>query len=975
MANFRAKARAVDLLGKGQIADLPTAISELWKNGLDAYADELEIYLYLEGYKDVKKPLFVLKDDGNGMSREDITEKWLILGTEGKDKINQPPPPPGKEPRVMLGQKGIGRLSVAYLGNVMLMVTKTLNNDLQALLLDWRIFELHNLFLEDIILPVKSVKVIENFRTVFNELREEFLNNFPRKENLFGLELDTTNRDEETQLKLKRDIYQEISQTALPSFFEKEILQPIITQKKGTCFVVFNPIDQIKEISDKKFNTDKGNSGDEIKSNLIGFYNSFNISEKLDQAPPIKTKFEIIDSEGRRDIIDKNDFFSAEDFETGHSDHLIEGHFDEYGQFKGIIRIHKQELQQYSFSTNRPPQQKTPYGAFDIKVGYTQGKGGSSLLEPDAFNKIDAKLVAYGGIYIYRDGFRVLPYGRANADFLQLEEIRNRRLGTGFFSYRRMFGYIGITREKNTGLKDKAGREGFIANIAYRQFKEDLQAFFKHLATIFFGDKAQTDYKKEQEAPIKAQKEQEKQTKENEKKARQRAREESQKFEKEMPLKLDELQQIRLQFDSIKIQLTQTITSSKASHQDIEVLQRQLQSCKKQLLKLLPQEPTTFTLQKKHRKILVNYELTYTQTVEYMVIDENLQTAIQAKYNEHELLQSFDNQYQQYRNSLVDDVSNATQHLKNINLQWKTILDNEKQTVLNDFAKQYQLLKPANVFEVSAQTKALEQFYSAVQIKLNNRLNAFIQHLSRVNLDIDEDLLSLHYKQLAEKASDFVELAQLGIAVEIIDHQYNALYSQMANSFKRLSQYISNNPDAQSEYAVLSHAFEHLEGNYKLLSPLYRTQGRARSNISGKSLFNYVALFFEKDLRNAKIKLESTPAFDKHTVFSYTSIFYAVLVNVVNNAIYWLESSADRRILLDCVEDKMLIMNSGQPIEDYLLENIFELFFTERPNGRGIGLYLARTSLREKGFDIYATNNPVYNRLNGACFIIEPYKP
>ena len=31
---FRTKARAVDLLGKGQIADLPTAITELWKNGI-----------------------------------------------------------------------------------------------------------------------------------------------------------------------------------------------------------------------------------------------------------------------------------------------------------------------------------------------------------------------------------------------------------------------------------------------------------------------------------------------------------------------------------------------------------------------------------------------------------------------------------------------------------------------------------------------------------------------------------------------------------------------------------------------------------------------------------------------------------------------------------------------------------------------------------------------------------------------------
>ena len=50
MAQFRTKARAVDLLGKGQIADLPTAISELWKNGYDAYARNLNCDLYLRGY-------------------------------------------------------------------------------------------------------------------------------------------------------------------------------------------------------------------------------------------------------------------------------------------------------------------------------------------------------------------------------------------------------------------------------------------------------------------------------------------------------------------------------------------------------------------------------------------------------------------------------------------------------------------------------------------------------------------------------------------------------------------------------------------------------------------------------------------------------------------------------------------------------------------------------------------------------------
>ena len=86
MAQFRAKARAIDLLGKGQIADLPTAITELWKNGYDAYGDSLEAHLYFPGYKDTKQPFLVISDDGIGMSEEDIKEKWIVLGTDSKTR-------------------------------------------------------------------------------------------------------------------------------------------------------------------------------------------------------------------------------------------------------------------------------------------------------------------------------------------------------------------------------------------------------------------------------------------------------------------------------------------------------------------------------------------------------------------------------------------------------------------------------------------------------------------------------------------------------------------------------------------------------------------------------------------------------------------------------------------------------------------------------------------------------------------------
>ncbi|MEI6846997.1 MAG: hypothetical protein WCK32_03015 [Chlorobiaceae bacterium] len=35
---FKTRARTIDHLGREQIADCPTAISELWKNAYDAYA-------------------------------------------------------------------------------------------------------------------------------------------------------------------------------------------------------------------------------------------------------------------------------------------------------------------------------------------------------------------------------------------------------------------------------------------------------------------------------------------------------------------------------------------------------------------------------------------------------------------------------------------------------------------------------------------------------------------------------------------------------------------------------------------------------------------------------------------------------------------------------------------------------------------------------------------------------------------------
>ena len=76
---FKTRARTVDHLGREQIADCPTAISELWKNAYDAYAREVALHIY---NGDV--PIASLVDDGHGMNRHEFEEKWLVIGTESK---------------------------------------------------------------------------------------------------------------------------------------------------------------------------------------------------------------------------------------------------------------------------------------------------------------------------------------------------------------------------------------------------------------------------------------------------------------------------------------------------------------------------------------------------------------------------------------------------------------------------------------------------------------------------------------------------------------------------------------------------------------------------------------------------------------------------------------------------------------------------------------------------------------------------
>jgi len=156
MSSFKTRARTVEMLGRQQIAGIPTAISEVFKNAHDAYADRVEADFL------PRDQLLVIRDDGFGMTLDDFEQRWLTLGTDSKvlGGIGYPVSPIGKEPRVMLGEKGIGRLAVAIIGPQVLILSRAKREgqlgNLIAAFINWSAFDLPGINLDEVEVPVRT---------------------------------------------------------------------------------------------------------------------------------------------------------------------------------------------------------------------------------------------------------------------------------------------------------------------------------------------------------------------------------------------------------------------------------------------------------------------------------------------------------------------------------------------------------------------------------------------------------------------------------------------------------------------------------------------------------------------------------------------------------------------------------------------------------------------------------------------------
>lgn len=981
MANsvsFRTRARTIDHLGREQIADCPTAVSELWKNAYDAYAKKVALHIY-----DGEVPIAAVVDDGHGMSLEEFVEKWLVIGTESKASGGEMPEDDrnGLPLRPRQGQKGIGRLSSAFLGPLLLVVSKRRNAPFVAAFIDWRLFENPYLYLQDIEVPIVE---FEGKEQLFERLPEMF---DTLMGNIWGNGKDAT-RDERIKLSWnafdeleaeegKPSTREHIEQVVIGTTFEPRHLEQWPVWKgdseHGTTLLIADIIFDLEVQLDRHIAPEDAGAAvqarDRLFQTLSNFTDPFADREEIAEGYGVGIfDYSVTAWKGnlRQSIIADTHEFDLKDLEE--LEHVVEGAVDDEGVFTGRVKAFGERLKGdvvINPETEVPKRSNTRVGPFHIRLGTFQQIPQSSTHPPEIHAHYIERTKKYGGVMVYRNGLRVMPYGREDNDFFEIEKRRTKHAGRFFWSNRRTFGRVSLTREGNSNLKDKAGREGLIDNKSAKIFRDLVENILIKTAYNYFG--TGSDLQKDKLPLIKEARKKEKAEEERKKRRaslRKRFRANLKRLEPEMSELSGELE----------VLANEIAESDINTEEDVAIFRDRLMTFKDRAKQFsLGEAPRKLgTLEEEYDRYRFN-QRRVTDLLKMLEASLNDVYERVAPKEPRKIAQS----------DLSRHAAYLHMRLREWNKEAKKLLDGEQRRLsglIEERNKVYHSRTMPLLDDVEHERiplgevlERLETEREKVDFENSETFEPYISAMRSLQENIDLTTLADYGMETVDELREEIErlhaLAQLGITVEIIGHEIQSLELTISEGLEEL-------PDSAKQsqaYTAAKAAHEALTERLRFLSPLKLSGENNKTKLTGQHIFDYVTRFFGGSLANDQIILTATDRFRHFFIYERPSRIYPVFINLINNAAYWVTRTSDgeRNILLDVKQDKVVVADSGPGVDEDDLKHLFTLFFTRKVRGgRGVGLYLCRTNLAAGGHKITYAVEEQFRLLPGANFVI-----
>jgi signal transduction histidine kinase len=980
---FRTKARTIDHLGREQIADCPTAISELWKNAYDAYARTVSLNIF-----NGKVPVASILDDGHGMSRSDFEAKWLVVGTESKYGPSESTPmnTKGLKRRPKQGQKGIGRLSSAYLGPLLLLVSKRDETDFVASLIDWRLFENPFIYLNDLEIPVVEFNTREELWALLPELFDRLMSN------IWGDSNDAQRRE---RLEIAWSEFEKHEQrTGTPSTraaIEQALLQDTFSERhladwpvwkgestSGTAMLVAHiSFDLLSQLQD--YTLENGieseaikQARDKIHQTLVNFTDPFISTKELEEDVWAVSDFSYSATAWNgilpRTIISSEKVFNYESLQA--LEHIIEGSVDQNGSFVGKVKAFGEWLPEDILiqpPTPAPKRVDSKVGPFHLRIGTFEQLLSSSTIEASKHAQLSDNVEKYGGFMVFRDGLRVMPYGRVDNDFFEIEQRRSTHAGREFWSNRRIFGRVALKRSENLNLRDKAGREGLIDNKAAKVFRDLVKNILAAAARRYFG--TDSDIRKAKLPEIKALHGQRKAEEEQKKLRAKNRREFRTRLEQNIPILEKIYQRVENLAHAARGQ------EDFRSEEDLLEVRKQLSSLRAERNELsLGSAPKTLgSLESKY----ADFKAKSSATAELI------------SQLSHSLTVALDRaRPKSSKEAAASELNRNAAYIHNRIRRWSTAikemyakeLDRLNQ-IVNEKNKQYHsealpLIAKMDESKLSASTvlDALESIRDRLDAENAQLFEGYISTLQSLRDSIDLNLLVNRAVEESDDLRDEItrlnSLAQLGITVEVVGHEIDGLEEAVDRSISRLPVDVRSHEAIQSMVA----AHQALVDKLRFLSPLKLSGERTKIWITGKKISDYITLFLDRIIEARKIQVQYSTEFLDFSVYEQEARILPVFINLLNNSCYWVSQNepGNRVVKLHAVGPTVMISDNGPGVPPEDSGRLFTLFFTRKHrSGRGVGLYLCRANLAAGGHTIEYIDDQSKKILPGANFLIK----
>ncbi|HFG4489633.1 ATP-binding protein [Acinetobacter baumannii] len=509
---FKVAARTAKLIGLENFSTEEGAIIELVKNTYDADSENCIVVFDLKNKKeelidkegkisvieslDKENSCIYIIDNGEGMNDFIIKNQWMTIGTANKLENHLT-----KKGRVKTGAKGIGRFALNRLGIITNLSSLPLILEVNDSMLEnmenfeynqytkiipntnkvsfdwnvnWQDFDKKNATVSDI----KATLISKEKQN----LKEDLLIKFSKYEEINTV-LKNISFESGTIIEIKK-LNDEWNLDKLKKLFDNlEMLLPPEEQRDFN--IHFFLLGDLKE-----FGAVSGAYYDDYDYKVIAKYNYY--GNKVLNIEMVRNELDVQSLE--------NDYYEV------FSQELMSNapyQLEDFKKTKIEFELPIEKL--ISNKVNNDLLERI--GKFDFTFYYLKNSisddndGDNGKKYPyKIFTSATRKswLKKFGGVKIFRDDFRIRPYGENGDDWLRLGERQaqspggaGQRLGGFRIRPNQIAGTINISRIHNLSFQDKSGREGLIENDEFELFKniikEIISVFEKDRNTIMYS--------------------------------------------------------------------------------------------------------------------------------------------------------------------------------------------------------------------------------------------------------------------------------------------------------------------------------------------------------------------------------------------------------------------------------------------------------------------------------------------------------